>query len=263
MGIAPLSAYGVTSVRRLGRGIVYPLVFTAFVLLLLYVTGTQHGGALLGYGVVFLAGFVALWEIWRAAEARSRARKEPVLAAMWALFSRNRRRYGGYIVHVGVTVIGIGVIGSTVFQAQTERLIRQGETLDLQDYQLRYDGITLGTADDNREMVIADVTVLRDGQEITRLRPRLDDFDGMTMSIAGTHSTLENDVYVLLNDYREDINAVRLWFYINPLVNLIWWGGLILIAGTLLTSWTGEGGEKRREPAKADPSLPTREGVMA
>jgi len=240
MGIAPLSAYGMTSLRRMGMGIQYPAAATLVVLALIFMTGTRGLGAFLGYGFTFLAGFVAIWEILRAAQARVRSKGESPIVAVLALFRRNRRRYGGYIVHLGVTVIGIGVIGSTLFQDHTENLLRVGESLTLQDYSIRYDGITLATADDTRQMTIADVTVLRDGQEITRLRPRIDDFNGMAMTIAGQHSTLENDVYILLNNYVESDNTVRLWLYINPLVNLIWWGGLILIVGTLLGGWSGE-----------------------
>jgi cytochrome c-type biogenesis protein CcmF len=258
MGVAPLSAYGVTSARRLGTGLVYPALVTVFTLALLWVTGTRDAGAMLGYGVVFLAGWVAVWEMARAAQARRRSKGESWGAALWALFSRNRRRYGGYIVHVGVTVIGIGVIGSTLFQDRTERLLLPGQSLTLQDYTLRYDGITLAVADDNRDMTIADVTVLRSGTEIARMRPRIDDFNGMAMSIAGQHSTLENDVYVLLNDYRADTGSVRLWLYINPLVNLIWWGGLILIVGTLLGSWTGDGVKVPRTASPADAGLSAR-----
>lgn len=245
MGVAPLSAYGVTSIRRLGLALVYPAAVTTVLLAILSVTGTREVGALLGYGVAILAGVVALWEVGRAAQARTRAKGETVIAAILALFRRNRRRYGGYIVHVGVTIIGIGVIGSTIYQDDTERLLGVGESVVLQGYAVRYDGITLATADDDRDMTIADVTVFRDGQEITRLRPRLDHFGEMAMTIAGQHSTLENDVYILLNDYREETGKVRLWLYINPLVNLIWWGGLILIVGTLVGSW----GNAQPDPA--------------
>jgi cytochrome c-type biogenesis protein CcmF len=268
MGVAPLSAYGVTSIRRLGLSILYPAAVTMVVLVLLFVTGTREFGALLGYGLTFLAGFVAIWEVLRAAQARTRSKGETPLAATLALFRRNRRRYGGYIVHLGVTVIGIGVIGSTLYQDDSERLLSVGESLVLQDYAVRYDGITLATADDTRGMTIADVTVFRNGQEITRLRPRLDNFNGMAMTIAGQYSTLENDVYILLNDYREDTGKVRLWLYINPLVNLIWWGGLILIAGTLVGSWGGDtplsphstSSQARREASEDyPPTIPKRE----
>ena len=92
---------------------------------------------------------------------------------------------------------------------------------------------------------IAEVTILRDGREITQLRPRRDWFPetaGLnSMTIAGAHSTVENDFYVLLVGW-EQVGAQAATFkvYINPLVNLVWWGGLILIAGTIFAVWPKE-----------------------
>src|SRR5690606_11179640 len=108
MGIAPLSAWGATSLRRLGRALLVPVVLTLLLLAALLVTGTTQLGALLAYGIVSLAGFVALYEIYRGAAARRRSLGESWPGAVLALFGRNRRRYGGYIVHLGVTIIGIG-----------------------------------------------------------------------------------------------------------------------------------------------------------
>src|SRR5690606_53511 len=109
MGIAPLSAWGATSLTRLGRALTIPLVLTLALLVALFITGTTMPVALLAYGMVSLAGFVALYEIYRGAAARKRGLGENWFTAVTALFGRNRRRYGGYIVHLGVTVIGIGV----------------------------------------------------------------------------------------------------------------------------------------------------------
>src|SRR5690606_28784989 len=110
----------------------------------------------------------------------------------------------------GVTVIGIGVIGSTLFQMQTQRLMVKGDTLQVEDYALRYDDLSFGLAADGRQVVQATVTVFRNGSEIAVLRPRMDHFgdgaNGMTMTIAGQHSTLENDFYVLLNNYDTTTN---------------------------------------------------------
>ena len=79
-------------------------------------------------------------------------------------------------------------------------------------------------------MNITPVTVFRQGEELARLRPRIDDYDQTPMTIAGAHSTLENDFYVLLISGDHERATFRI--YINPLVNLVWWGGLILILGT-------------------------------
>ncbi len=241
MGIAPLSAWGATSLRRLGRALVVPLLLTAAFLALMFVNGMRTPVALVGYGIVSLAGFVALYEIYRGAAARRRSLGESWPRAVTALFGRNRRRYGGYVVHLGITVIGIGVIGSTLFQQETQRTIALGETLSIADYQLRYDGFTEAVADDGRLMQITDVTVIRNGQEITQLRPRIDRYPQQPMTIAGAHSTVENDFYVLLVDW-EPVNHTTATFkvYINPLVNLVWWGGLILIVGTVIAAWPSE-----------------------
>jgi len=141
-------------------------------------------------------------------------------------------------VHLGVTVIGIGVIGSTLFQVETQRTLARGESLGLQGYELRYDGFSEALAADGRLLQVAEVTLSRDGRELARLRPRIDVFPQQPMTIAGIHSTLENDVYVLLAGH-DGAGQGRATFRltINPLVNLVWWGGLLLLLGTLIAAW--------------------------
>ncbi len=241
MGIAPLSAWGATSLSRLGRSLVIPAILTIIFVALFALTGMSNPGALFAYGLVSLAGFVALYEIYRGATARRRTFGENWFRAVVALFSRNRRRYGGYIVHIGVTIIGIGVIGSTLFQQETQQTLQLGESLTINNYALRYDNFTEAIAADGRTMQIADVTVLRGGQPITQLRPRIDVYPDQPMTIAGAHSTLENDFYVLLVGWEEvSFNSATFKVYINPLINLVWWGGLVLILGTFIAAWPTE-----------------------
>jgi cytochrome c-type biogenesis protein CcmF len=262
MGVAPLAAWGSMSLARLGRTMAIPLIFTAVSLVLIALTGATNIWALIGYGVVLLAGYVALYEIHRG--ARARLRNTPVnagayLRAVWELFGRNRQRYGGYLVHLGVVIIGVGVIGSTIFQQQTQQTLGVGEMLRLGDYQMRYDNFIEALAEDGRPMDIAQVTVLRNGQEVAHLRPRIDRYPQMSMTIAGAHSTLEGDFYVLLTGW-EEINHETATFkvYLNPLVNLVWWGGLVLIVGTLVAAWKSEPlGAAARVKAKNHPAPAT------
>ncbi len=232
MGVAPLTAWGATSLGRLGEAIKVPLLAAALSALALVASGLSLVVAVLGYGVALFAGYVALYEIYRGAAARRRRLGEGWLSAIGALFRRNQRRYGGYIVHLGVTVIGIGIIASTVFQTEVQHTLAAGETVAVQDYALRYDGFTRALAEDGRQMQIAEVTVLRGGREIARPRPRIDFYPQQPMTIAGAHSTLENDFYVLLLSGDEAQASFRI--YINPLVNLVWWGGILLIIGTVI-----------------------------
>ena len=235
MGIAPLSAWGTMSIKRLGRALVIPASLTLACVLLLIIGGTRVSVALAGYGVVFLAGFVALYEIYRGARARRRSLGEGPIRALLSLFRRNQRRYGGYVVHLGVTVIGIGVIGSTVFQTELQYTVDRGDTIAIADYQLRYDNFVRAQAVDGRMMNIAELALLRNDRQIAQLRPRIDDYPNMPMTIAGAHSTWENDFYVLLIGGNLERATFRI--YINPLVNLVWWGGILLILGTMIAAY--------------------------
>ncbi len=250
MGIAPLSAWGATSLRRLGRALIVPLLLTAAFLGFMLLTHTAEPVALIAYGIVALAGAVVIYETYRGARARRMSMGENWLQATLALFQRNRRRYGGYIVHLGITVIGIGVIGSTLFQQETQQTLAKGESVTFGGYVMTYDNFTDAIADDGRRMEIADVTVSRNGQMLAQLRPRHDVYPDMPMTIAGSYSTLEADFYVLLVGW-EDLGASSATFkiYINPLVNLIWWGSLVLMLGTFISAWPHEQKAPSVQPA--------------
>ncbi len=240
MGVAPLSAWGRTSSKRLGSAMLIPLLLTVALVILLIVFGMRNWMAILGYALVGFAGLVTLYEIWRG--VRARAQRESWLLAAWKLFGRNRRRYGGYVIHLGVVVIGLGVIGSTIFQQETQRTLAEGEALTLGRYTMVYDHLTRAVAADGRVMTIAEVEVYDGSRLVATLRPRQDFFpnaEGMnTMTIAGSYSTLESDFYVLLVAW-EEISQAGATFkvYLNPLVNLVWWGGIILIVGILVAAW--------------------------
>jgi cytochrome c-type biogenesis protein CcmF len=86
-------------------------------------------------------------------------------------------------------------------------------------------------------MFIADVSLYKDGKLVDNLRPRRDIFgaNSSPMTIAGLHSTIENDIYVLITFW--DGNIVTFRIYRNPLINFVWWGGLIFILGTIIAVW--------------------------
>lgn len=233
MGVAPLSAWSATSLNRLGTSLLVPLGLTVIGLVILTLVTPMSVTALIAYGIVLLSGCVAMYEIYRGAAARHRTRGEGWLQAAGRLFLRNQQRYGGYLVHLGITIIGIGVIGSTLFQFETRRVIELGETERVTEaYSLRYDDLQRGIAEDGRTINTARMTVIKNGDTVAEIAPRIDDFPSMPMMIAGAHSTLEEDFYVLLADFDETQNLAVFQIYVNPLVNLVWLGGIVLIIGT-------------------------------
>ncbi|MBI5961777.1 MAG: hypothetical protein HY866_23775, partial [Chloroflexi bacterium] len=181
----------------------------------------------------------------KGVSARAR-RGENYWTAFSSLVARDRHRYGGYFIHLGMVVLGIGVIGSTAFQKTTSQTLGVGDRLALGEYELQHNGLYEAQAEDGRVMYIARTTVYKDGKIVDHLRPRRDLFlkeNPMTgqmevqtnMSIPGSHSTLEGDFYARI-EYTEG-SLVTFRAYLNPLINFVWLGGFILIAGTMVALW--------------------------
>jgi cytochrome c-type biogenesis protein CcmF len=220
----------------LGRAVKVPALLTLATVILLILTGTREPGAWFSYGLIAFAGYAVLYEYYKGVSARA-ARGEATLTALRRLFARNQKRYGGYLIHLGVVVIGIGIIGSTVYQQETQETLTPGQSVTLGNMRMVYNEVFEAAADDGRTMIIANVGIYRDGQYMGEVRPRKDIFGerGMPMTIAGQYSTLESDFYILLTNAVGD--SVTFKVYLNPLVNLVWWGAIVLLLGTIIAAY--------------------------
>jgi len=241
MGIAPLSAWGKSTVLTLGRAIWKPTVPALFVPVLAYLTGYTNWVALIVFFLVAFVISVTLYDTIRGARARQRAQKENFFAALVRLAGRNRRRYGGYIIHISMMLMAIGILGIEVFQTQTQGTLAKGESLQLAGYTVEYDNVA--SWDDPGAGVNytrAVVNVSKEGKFIGQLYPRIDYFfdSQQTMTIPGQRSTLQDDLYILLVDW-QPVSAVGATFkiYHNPLVNWLWVGSIVFIVGMLFAAW--------------------------
>jgi len=138
MGIAPLFAWRRQSVQRLGRNLWWPFLLATAIVIALLVGGMRSLGALLGFWIVSVVGITTFWEYARGVLARRRAQKEPLPVALWRLTGRNRRRYGGYLIHLGVVCMALGVLGTEMFQQETQGTLARGETMSLGGFDLTY-----------------------------------------------------------------------------------------------------------------------------
>jgi cytochrome c-type biogenesis protein CcmF len=255
MGVAPLSAYGASSWRSLGRQLWWPVGISLLVPLALLLTGMRQAAAVLGYWLAGLVALVTLYEFWRGAQARHTRHGESLPLALWRLAGRSRQRYGGYVIHLGVVLMALGIIGIEMFQRETQGTLARGEQLTLGRYVLVYEGLTQFGTPDGRDISRAEVSVYKDGRPVGQLFPRQDFYvtQNQPMTIPGVRSSLEGDVYVLLVGW-EPIAQQGATFkiYENPLVNFVWMGGGIFILGTLIAAWP------EREPARRRRTVPSR-----
>ncbi|MEX2143285.1 MAG: heme lyase CcmF/NrfE family subunit [Anaerolineales bacterium] len=239
MGVAPLSAWRASTARTLGRALWKPLLGSLLVVAILLFGGLRHPAALFGFWLCTYVLLVTLYEFWRGAKARH-AKNENFALALWRLVARNRRRYGGYIIHLGVVLIAIGIIGIEIFQQETQGQLGIGERLQAGDYAIEYTSLAEFQTADGRLVDRAVITMYRKGIFVRELYPRQDFYmeSQQPMTIPGLHSTWEADVYVLLVSW-EPITGGNATFkmYLNPLVSWVWLGGMVFILGTLVAAW--------------------------
>ncbi len=239
MAIAPLSAWGHSTVKTLGRAIWKPAVVALVAPVMMVIAGFVNVVALIGFYLVALVVFVTLYEFWRGARARQKAQGENFFAALWTLAGRNRRRYGGYIIHISMVLMAIGILGIEVYQTETQQSLAIGDSIELAGYTVHYDSLAQFQHTDGRWVTRAEVSVFKDGRFLQTLAPRYDVYpDGQPMTIPGLRSTLADDLYVVLVNW-EGVSASVAPFkvYHNPLVNWLWIGSIIFILGMLVAAW--------------------------
>jgi cytochrome c-type biogenesis protein CcmF len=240
MGVAPLSAWGHSTFQTLGRAIWKSAVAALVLTVVLFFTYTQNFIALIGFFLIALVIFVTLQEFWRATRARQKAQSENFFTSLIRLMGRNRRRYGGYIIHISMMLMAIGILGIEIFQVETQGTLSAGQSMQLGEYKLVYEDVA--SWDNNAQQVNytrATIKVYEKEKYLGDLHPRKDMyFSGQPMSIPGQRSTLRDDLYVLLVDW-QPISSTSATFkvFVNPLVNWLWIGSLLFLLGIIFTAW--------------------------
>jgi cytochrome c-type biogenesis protein CcmF len=236
MGIGPLIAWRRASWDNLKRNFTYPTA-VAIVVALASLFWTRNPYALISFCVCAFVTGTIVFEFYKGVHARRQlAPGTTVPQALWTLFARNRRRYGGFVVHFGVVVTIIGITVSSNFAVEKEVRVARGEIVPIGSYDLRYDG----RRDSNevyRQVVWTDFTVMRDGREISTLAAGKSFHPNEQQPIAqvGIRSTPWEDLYVTLGGVEPDGSAATLKVMLNPMVMWIWIGGLIITLGALVT----------------------------
>lgn len=239
MGIAPLSAWRASTAKTLGRAVWRPFTASILILAFMYVGGLRQWGAMFALWLCAFVFFVTLYEFWRAARARSN-KGENIFLALWRLLGRNRRRYGGYIIHLGVVLIAVGIIGIEFFQSETQGTLAIGERMELGNYAIEYESLSEFETQSGRLVDRAVLNVYRDGEYLQQLYPRRDYYfeAQQSMTIPGLYSTLEEDFYVLLVDWEtQGAQSATFKIFLNPLINWLWIGTMVFIVGTFVAAW--------------------------
>jgi cytochrome c-type biogenesis protein CcmF len=229
MGVGPMVAWRRPSLANLRRQLVIPASLGAATLVALNLAGLRSPGATLTLALVAFAGTCTIGEFLKGARGHRHGGRG-LLGGLVEVVSLNRRRYGGYIVHLGLLVVFIGLAG-TAFRQTWSGEMSPGQSFELGRYSVRYDSHrTFQTKEKIVNMAIMSVT--RDGRRVGTLTPQrnLHIASNQPQSEVGLKSTLRDDIYLVLTqmDARGRV-ILRAW--VNPLVAWLWIGAGVMVLG--------------------------------
>lgn len=239
MGLCPFLGWRRTNGGQFKESFLAPALVGVVVAVGLALAGIRIPGALVAFAIVAFVLSSLAAELWREASRQALKNGEGVLRALGRLLARERRRYGGHLVHVGVAVMIIGMTGIGFFQVHATQSVQAGQAITVGGYRFAYNGL-LEKRQPGRDVVMADLEVSdRQGRPVASLRPEKVFYpDGQNSTEVAIHGNLARDLYVILAGWQAD-GTTTFQIYVNPLVQWMWIGEYLLVVGTLLALWPG------------------------
>lgn len=239
MGVAPLTMWHRTNLQKLGRQVRWPALAAVVFVVVLIALGIRNWLALLGLWGAFFSAVLTLAEFVKGARARMK-RGEGALFAFQRMFAQNRRRYGGYLIHMGVLVMAFGIIGVEFFQQETQVRLHSGESVSLGRYTVWFNSVERFMGQDDLLITQGSLDLYAGDRLVKTLRPQIEMYTrtGQPMTIPDLRSTVMEDLYVIMVNW-EGVAADAATFkvYLNPLINWVWAGAVIFILGTMVAAW--------------------------
>ncbi|HYM63313.1 MAG TPA: heme lyase CcmF/NrfE family subunit, partial [Gaiellaceae bacterium] len=248
MGIGPLVAWRRASLRSLGGQLAWPagVALAVGIVLVLAGAGSSLAG-LVGYTFASFALTTIVQEFARGTRARKALGASSWPSAFSQLVGRNRRRYGGYVVHAAIVLLLLGAVGIGGFGTTREARLAPGDSMQTGDYRLELLG-TSQTRAANAQEIRARLAVSREGESVGTLAAGKNRYfaEQQTSNEVAIRSDLlrAEDLFVIADQFNPD-GSVYLKVLVNPLVNLIWLAGVVFLLGSLIAMWP-DAREQRR-----------------
>ncbi len=237
MGVGPLLPWRRSTPDAAWRSLWLPTAGGIVTVLVLVLLGIHQPYALTGFGLAafIVTGILAEWH--RGSRARGRSLGEPYPLAFLRLIWANRPRYGGYIVHLSVVMVALGVVGASFFNTQRDLVLAPEESAVIAGYEIRYLG-TNEVPKGNRTEFTSTVELYRDGQLLDTLHPSRAFYPSFNMAAtrAAIRSTPVDDFYLVPSENLAN-GSVGFRVLVNPLVWWMWVAGPFLVLGTLVSLW--------------------------
>ncbi len=237
LAICPLLNWNSTSNINFKTSLFIPAIISVVVVIIIYLMGIRALYPVLSFFIVTFMISIHFIDFHTSIKPKSKIETENYYRGLRKPITKNHFNYGGFIVHIGIALIAIGIIGSSNYGLEKVVSLGTGERIVIKDYSILYDDITV-TELGEKYVFSAKIRVEKNGNFITNLQPKKTYYsDTKTMySIIAIKSTLKEDLYIVLNSWESDKSATFL-VKVNPLIIWIWIGGIFILIGTLIAIW--------------------------
>jgi cytochrome c-type biogenesis protein CcmF len=238
MGVGPMLPWGTPDKDAVRRQFIIPASVGLVVTVICYAVGMRGVYPLLTFGLAGFVTVITLRELVAPVRVRMSERKEGLFTAVVQSASKARRRFGGYVVHMGIVIIIVSVAASSAYVKHTSGTMRIGESMKLDGYQLKFLGMKEGK-EAHRTWLAARVEVTTPGGEVSEYLPRMNYYERSTDPI-GTPAVRESpkeDLYMSLMAFSQEGGTASLNVWVFPLVGWIWYSIPILVLGSLIAIW--------------------------
>jgi len=231
-GICPTIAWRRASALKLMEKIQVPFWSLVGGAVALYVAGVRDLYAIVAFSLGVFVITTTVMEFFWGARSRQKVTGQKFAPALLSLVDRNKRRYGGFVVHLGFILILIGVTGSSAFKQEGTASLKRGESFSVGRYTLRFEDM-VSRDSPNAEFMGARLAILDGGRPVGTLVPGQNFYKaGQNPSTeVAIHYTLREDLYTIMTGFDPQEGRATLKAYLNPLINWIWIGGGVLILG--------------------------------
>ncbi len=233
-GVGPLFAWRRTSAESLRRNFQWPGLAALLCGIALFGAGMRHFYALVCFSLCAFVTLTVLMEFYRGGRVIQRKSSTGLLGAMIELTHRNTRRYGGYLVHMAIVLMFVGFAGAAFNRVHQEE-VAVGDSISVGAYDFKLQNVS-EMDNPNFFRAVASIDVSKDGEYLDTLMPerRFYHASSQPTSRVDVRNRLREDVYVVYAGQSNDGTTPIIQVYINPLVNWIWIGALLLVLGTLV-----------------------------
>jgi cytochrome c-type biogenesis protein CcmF len=232
MAVCPLIAWQKATVDRFLKSALWPFAAGIAAAIILVAGGIKGTFAIIGLASTIFMFATHIQEFVQGTRARMKATKENAAKAAYRLTKKNQRRYGGYIVHIGIAIIAIGVISSHAYSEEVLKTVETGESIAIGNYELTFKGLSEQTKNGNG-IVVAELETVYKGKKAGTIKPEKIFYEAWPepSTEVAIKTNFTEDLYVVLSSW-ENRDKVTLQVKVNPFVSWIWAGGIIMVLGT-------------------------------